>query len=242
MADWQSKLYEAYVSTGQSTAGGDAGPMRLSDYPQYVDLIRRYLPKDRGIRIADLACGHGALIFCLREMGYRNVEGIDISPEQVALAHRRGIHEVGEGNIAGHLAGKDKTYDVVLLMDILEHLDEPSVMNVLQLVSGSLRDQGMAVIHVPNAEGRFGMRIRYGDFTHRLCFTPQSMRQVLSATGLTGVEIYEDKPVVHGIRSLVRRVLWDVLTLPDRLLLLAETGASGHVLSQNMLVVARKHP
>jgi hypothetical protein len=46
--------------------------------------------------------------------------------------------------------------------------------------------------------------------------------------------------VVHGLKSFFRRLLWDVLTILPRLLLTAETGQRRSVLSQNMLVVARK--
>lgn len=238
MADWQSRLYASYISTGQSTAAVDAVRIRLADYPQYVRMIKRHVPADRSIRIADLACGHGALVFCLRALGYANVEGVDVSPEQVALAHRRGICEVQCGNMLDVLRGKERAYDVIFLMDILEHLDRQSVMDLLGAAEKALADRGRLIVHVPNAEGRFGMRIRYGDFTHQVCFTPQSIRQVLAAAGFGRVAVHEERPLVHGVKSLLRRMLWSSLVFQDRLLLLAETGAWGHVLSQNMLVVA----
>jgi hypothetical protein len=66
------------------------------------------------------------------------------------------------------------------------------------------------------------------------------MRQVLLATGYRGVVVYEDRRLVHGVKSMARQFLWDFLTARDRLLLMVETGAGGHVLSQNMLVVSDK--
>jgi SAM-dependent methyltransferase len=214
--------------------------MRLSDYPHYEHIIRRHLPDDRSIRIVDLACGHGALVFCLKALGYARVEGIDVSPEQVALAHRRGLHEVRSGDMMDFLRDKGDLYDVIFLMDILEHLDKQAVMDLLEQARRALAERGRLIVHVPNAEGVFGMRIRYGDFTHQTCFTPQSIRQVLMACGFGGVAVYEERPLVHGIKSLIRRVLWSSLVFRDRLLLLAETGTRGHILSQNMLVVAER--
>lgn len=214
--------------------------VRLSDYPQHVRVIKRYVPVDRSIRIVDLACGHGTLVFCLRELGYVNVEGVDVSPEQVDLAHRLGIHGVNLGGLDAFIHDKKSVYDVIFLMDILEHLDKQSVMDLLDLVREALKDRGRLIIHVPNGEGRFGMRVRYGDFTHQGCFTSRSMQQVLSASGFRNIAAYEEKPLVHGAKSLVRRFLWSSLTLSDRLLLLAETGTWNHILSQNMLVIADK--
>lgn len=239
MADWQSKLYEAYVSTGQASEIKSID-IRLSNYPQHVRMIRQHVPEDRSIRMADLACGHGSLVFCLRELGYANVEGVDVSPEQVALAHRIGIPEVRLGGLVDFIRDRKMVYDVIFLMDILEHLDKQSVMDLLELVREALRERGRLIVHVPNAEGRYGMRIRYGDFTHEGCFTQRSMRQILSASGFRTVAAYEERPLVHGVKSFIRRLLWSSLTIGDRLLLLAETGTWNHILSQNMLVIADK--
>ena len=89
-------------------------------------------------------------------------------------------------------------------------------------------------------EGVFGMRVRYGDLTHEQCFTPRSIRQVLAVCGFNDVFCFEDQPVVHGLKSALRFLVWKLFTLPVLLLLLAETGGRGHILSQNMLITARR--
>lgn len=240
MIDWKTKLYESYVSTRQAAtvATDDSGALMLSRYPQLTNMIKRCVPNDRSIQIGDLGCGHGTLVFCLKELGYQNVEGIDVSSEQVKLAHQLGVAEVRQGDLIGFMQESKKTYDVLFLMDVLEHLDKQSVVDLLELVRQSLISGGRAIIHVPNGEGLFGMRIRYGDFTHENCFTPQSIQQVLSACGFQSVTVFEDVPVIHGPKSFLRSIIWHTLTARDRLLLMAETGARGHILSQNMLVVA----
>jgi hypothetical protein len=125
-------------------------------------------------------------------------------------------------------------------MEVLEHLTPPELLACLDAVAAALVPGGLLVVHVPNAEVIFGMSIRYGDLTHETAFTSTSMNQLLRATGYTDIRCQEDRPHVHGITSAVRNVLWRVLTLPIRLLLPAETGALRHLLSQNILVVARR--
>ncbi len=240
MKNWKTVLYERYVSTEQSSGSRKLNVQRLSDLPQFKSIIDRYLPADRSIRIADLGCGYGPLVLCLKESGYTNVVGVDVSSEQVELARSLGLDNVREGGLVEYLQNTTHTFDVIFLMDVLEHLEKQEVVDLLELVSNVLTDNGRLILHVPNAEGLFGMRIRYGDFTHQVCFTPQSIRQVLLATGYSNVDVYEDKPLVHGVKSMARRLLWNVLTARERLLLIAETGASGHILSQNMLVVSDK--
>jgi 2-polyprenyl-3-methyl-5-hydroxy-6-metoxy-1,4-benzoquinol methylase len=137
------------------------------------------------------------------------------------------------------LKEQNKAFDVVFLMDILEHLEKGELLALLDQVYVSLRNDGIIIIHVPNAEGLFGMRIRYGDLTHENCFTSRSIEQALNACGFHHVKCFEDKPVIHGAKSLIRRILWELLTATSRLLLTAETGFTHHILSQNMLVVAK---
>lgn len=238
MSDWRTRLFDSYVSTGQTDAPDR--PERLES-PYNDRLIASHLPKGRAASIADLACGHGRLIYSLKKSGYTNVVGVDASKEQVAAAHRLGLSEVQCRDVREFLRAAEKeSFDVVFLMDILEHLEPEETLELLDSVHGVAKVDGTMVIHVPNGEGIFGMRVRYGDFTHRCAFTSQSIRQVLSACGFRTIACLEDKPVVHGVKSLVRRILWSTLTAPLRVLLTAETGVTRHILSQNMLVIARK--
>ena len=80
--------------------------------------------------------------------------------------------------------------------------------------------------------------VRYGDLTHHLAFTPSSVRQMLQTTGFAQIEVHEDAPVPHGLKSAARRVVWECLTSWHRLLYLAETGSPRCVLTQNLLFTA----
>ena len=241
MKNWKDHLYENYVSSGQSVGGQDGeSSISAHDYPYFQQIIRQHVPANKNAAIADIACGHGALLQCLREAGYVNISGVDVSLEQVNLAHQLGVKEAVCGDMGGFLKDKAGAFDVVFLMDILEHLERGELFELLELVNFSLKEGGLVVIHVPNGEGLFGLRIRYGDLTHENCFTPKSIQQALGSTGFREVRSHEDKPVIHGLKSLIRSFLWKILTIPFRLLLLAETGQAGHILSQNMLVVAKK--
>jgi len=238
--DWQQRLYDSYVTTGQARFRDD---LLHFENPYYDKIITEHLPKQFDLSILDLACGHGRLIYSLKKHGYRNLLGIDISEEQVAAAHKYGLDEVICQDIKTFVENTPgNSYDVIFLIDILEHLEKQEVFDLLDNVNRLLTDKGIVVIHVPNGAGLFGMRVRYGDFTHQNAFTSNSIRQILQACHFASINAYEDKPTMHGLKSSVRFVLWQLLTFPLRLLLMAETGLTKHILSQNMLVVARKEP
>ena len=244
---WRTRLYDTYVSSGQAAPRPSVAPDRQSSAaavfapfaPQTRHFIARYVPSDRNARIVDLGCGDGLLLHFLLEAGYRHVSGIDVSSEQIARAHALGLFEARRGDIDTFLAGaEDHSLDVVLLVDVLEHLTRDQLFAVLDGVARVLRPGGVCIAHVPNAEGLYGMRIRYGDLTHEQAFTARSMSQAFAAVGFQSIAAFEDRPVVHGVRSLVRRALWDAGTLPHRVLLAAETGTWGSILSQNLVVRA----
>jgi hypothetical protein len=84
------------------------------------------------------------------------------------------------------------------------------------------------------------MGIRYGDLTHEQAFTAASLHQAFISVGFKRVECFEDRPQVHGVFSLIRRLIWDIGTLWHRVLLMAESGSPNVILSQNMTAVAFK--
>ncbi|HJS30575.1 MAG TPA: hypothetical protein VJ924_01180, partial [Alphaproteobacteria bacterium] len=61
-------------------------------------------------------------------------------------------------------------------------------------------------------------------------------------SGFAAVHCHEDRPVVHGVKSAVRWVLWRVMRGTLRLALAAETGEGGGeaIFSQCLLAVAIK--
>lgn len=239
----KKRLYEAYVSSGQARLLNVSSNAEILLTPRKAH-IRRIIskhvpPKGEKPRILDLGCGHGAFLYFLSQAGYEDISGVDGSAEQVAIAHQLGIPRVQHAEIQPFVrAIASSSADVVLLMDVLEHLAAEELFPILDDVLRVLRPGGRCLAHVPNAEGVFGMRIRYGDFTHERAFTRSSLEQVFHTVGFNHVACFEDKPVIHGPQSAIRRLLWEAGTLPFRLLLAAETPCRHAILSQNLLLKA----
>lgn len=239
MEDWKRRLYKSYVSTGQA---GYKDEKKNFYNPYYDKIIKNFLPKNKNLFILDLACGYGRLVYSLKAHGYTNVIGVDISEEQVAIAHKLGITEVISQDLNIFLENSEPNkYDVVFLMDIMEHLEKPELFDLLDRIYAIMTNHGILIIHVPNGVGIFGMKVRYGDFTHTNAFTQQSIKQILQACNFSEIKCFEDDPVINSPYNLIRNLLWHVLVFPFRLLLIIESGFKKYILSQNMLVIAKKY-
>lgn len=50
--------------------------------------LSKWLPQNKNINYLDVACGAGQLLYGMKSIGYNNISGIDISPQQVAVAKK----------------------------------------------------------------------------------------------------------------------------------------------------------
>jgi SAM-dependent methyltransferase len=178
-----------------------------------------------------------------REAGYRSIQGIDRSSEQVASARNLGIDGVREGDLMEAISAMPpESSDVVVTFDVIEHFRKDEVIAFVDQVRRILRPEGRWIVHTVNGESPFAGRVRWGDFTHELAFTRESICQLLVSSGFERVECYEDTPIPHGIKSLIRCLLWKGIRAVLRLWLAIETGEPGRnaIFSQNLLAVATK--
>jgi len=162
------------------------------------------------------------------------------SQSKVAAAKRLGIRGVRQADAIETLtAAPSESRDVIVAFDVLEHLSDEDLNRFLDESHRVLKPEGRVVIHTCNAGSPFGMLMRYGDITHRRAFTKSSIEQILRAHNFADIRCIESAPVIHGLKSAARAMLWKVMRGFLRLWLLAELGsAQGVILTQNFLVVA----
>lgn len=225
-------LYESYASL--HTGASNVEATRLA----FRRDVQPYLPHYEAAHIVDLGCGQGLLVRELTQAGYGGVRGIDISPEQVALAHADGISAVQVGDFQEVLEPEGS--DAIIAFDFLEHLPRQTVPDSLRMIRGSLAPGGVLIARVPNATSPFSGAIRHGDFTHESWFTAGSVRQLCAYAGFDSVDIRPCEPPIHGAMSAARFVVWKVVQAFLKLIYAAETGQhKGVIVTQNLVFIAR---
>jgi len=234
--DVRSRLYEAYVSQHAGHGEDEAAAL------VYRRDIRPLLPPPAAGPVVDLGCWHGELVRLMQADGF-DAEGIDISPEQAALARAAGVPRVRQGDFRTILAERPAYYAAITATDLLEHLTKPEILQTFDDVVAALAPGGVFVGRVPNAVSPLGGHIRNGDFTHQTSFTARSIAQLAAAAGFDSVQARPAPPVAHGVVSAGRALAWQVISTCYRVALAAETGTlRGHIVTLNLTFVARKAP
>ena len=230
----RERLYEAYASQHARCGDGEAAALI------YRRDIRPVLPSPAAGPVLDIGCGQGRLVRLMLADEY-DATGIDVSPEQVALARAAGLDRVEQGDYRCLLDMRVGRLAAVTATDVLEHLTKAEVLNTFDRVARALVPGGVFVARVPNAASPFGGHIRYGDFTHESSHTARSVRQVAAAAGFAVIAVRPCPPVAHGLLSVARAGVWKSVSASCKIVLAAETGTlRGHIVTQNLTLAARK--
>jgi len=229
----KDQFYDKYVSSGQAdNAENDNVPV------PYFDFLFDHFFKDRhrDIRILDIGCGSGDLLLYLKRRSFTALHGIELSKEQVELAYKRDLHEVVSGDLMEYVKSSETAFfDVIIAKDILEHLELNELFLLVGELKRILKKGGTIVGHVPNANGIFGMKIRYGDITHAAAFNEKSLSQLFRTVGFEHIRVVEDRPrSANLLKKWFRGCMWSLLTFRYRLINYIESGEKKIALSRNI--------
>ncbi len=238
--DYRRELYDRYV-TVQHPAWRE--PVPDAERVWAKAMLRRlqgWLLADTDLKCLDLGCGAGSLMKALRAAGYANVRGVDIGSEATAIAQAECL-DVVQTDLRDYLEHSNETYDLIFLLDVIEHFRKDEMLDLLGLIWQRLAPSGACIIQTPNADSPWASHLRYGDFTHEWIFSPHSLASLLRLSGFTNVEVRPIGPTVHGLKSAFRWLAWRVIWSGCAVWNLVETGSiNSGVYTRNMVVRAAK--
>lgn len=240
--DYRSRIYGQYVSAFKGHQAADAElPAFRRQFHIYDNYFRGITQRDLPTQALEIGCGPGSLLYWARERGWPQLTGLDLSAEQVAVAQALGL-DARQMRVQDFLAGQREAYDLIIGMDVIEHLTRDEALHCLDLCATALKSGGTLFLTTPNGAGLRPGPIAYGDLTHETIFTPQTMRTVLQLTGFQDIKISEVVPLPTSLASRVRGLLWRAIRSYALLLDLVEKGASAceGVYSRVMVIEARK--
>lgn len=109
------------------------------------DLIRRRVPLPAAATILEIGCGTGHNLPMLAQFG--TVDAIEIDPASRAVASGRLGRPVGDAPLPALTGVPDASYDLIALLDVLEHIDDDRA--ALAAIAARLRPGGRVLLTVP---------------------------------------------------------------------------------------------
>ncbi len=176
----------------------------------------------------DVGSGSGNFLRCLRQAGF---EVFGVEPSLSGSAYARSEHgvETFHGTVEGFAAsGTTREFDVVSLLNVLEHLKDPAA--ILSLLRPRIRSGGILVIVVPDARlhalvGETRKRFGFGDPfwmetprkplvgfdppLHLCSFEPKTLSKLISRCGFEPVYL-RNAPLIFNDdhwKNVAKRVL-----------------------------------
>jgi SAM-dependent methyltransferase len=179
-----SELYNSYSQMKGWSAVGGSGDAYV--FENIVSAARKRGP----LRIFEIGFGDGSFLDWAREAGHE-VCGTEIIPECISAARARG-HQVYSSDEAGALP--TDSFDLIIAIDVLEHLNLSELGGLARLAAKILRHDGLIVARFPNGASPFSGLNQAGDLTHERALTPQSIHQVLSRDGFVVIRSANPRP------------------------------------------------
>ncbi len=170
-----------------------------------------------------MGSGYGEFLYFLQRQGYDKAAGVELDPKQVEIGRSLGVRNLTCGDARQLLQESLGQLDFISAIDVLEHFPKEKALELLNLIYAALRPGGRFLCQVPNA-ATFYLPLFYMDFTHETPFAPSSLKQALEMAGFVNVRVSGMGPVVHGVKSAVRFVLWKLIEACLRFVQTVEAG------------------
>lgn len=237
------KLYQNYYQNQAARSGDGVVEHKIKiDCIQLSKEVLPLLPIKKEIKLLDVGCGFGSLLKLLKDHGYKNILGLDISKEQVDKAQEMGIIEAKEGDIFEFLKDREEEYDVITGIDIIEHFSKDELVHLLSVIHKALKPSGLAIFRTPNMDAPFTSTFAYGDYTHQVFLNAGSAEQLMNACDFKDVNVFPSHIHVKGFaKESIRKILWFFVKLSVKLTLFASGKSTKHVLfTPNMIIVGKR--
>lgn len=223
----------------------------------YKKRLGKIVSGKKGGQVLDIGCGMGFAMLALRELGFQDIQGIEIDEGQAASCLQKGLSVQKVDDSLQFIKNYSGSFDVVLMLDVIEHMKPEDQLLFLTEVVKKINQEGIFICTVPNANSSIAATWRYIDWTHHTSFTEHSIDFLLYNAGFTEIEVKEIEFVERpGVKNLIkgfwRKAIWKQLShwllfkinrKFQRLKFIAELGwdqGKKVPLSLNLLVVATK--
>jgi 2-polyprenyl-3-methyl-5-hydroxy-6-metoxy-1,4-benzoquinol methylase len=189
--DYRNELFQKYRQTHAAYLDSDT-KSQIDWFLRYVNI--HYMRHISGVdknsaKMLEIGCNKGYLLAVLNLLGFKNLYGVDLSPDDVSSAKILvPSADISYADAFQFMENKHEIFDVIIMKAVLEHIRKDDTLRLLTTIKTGLKQGGCMILDVPNMDWLFASHERYMDFTHEVGFTKESLRQIMN-TVFTNVTI-----------------------------------------------------
>jgi SAM-dependent methyltransferase len=171
--------------------------------------------------VLEIGCGTGHFLLYLREKGVKNFLGIDLDPALSSVVPAEVQENFRIIDVWEFLAeAAPNSFDRVALFDVIEHFDPEQGLALLERLHKILKPGGRILLKTPNGGSPWGLQHRYGDLTHKIAYTPNSLRHLAVTAGyrcLACLPHFENSPLRQWTDKAFHALLGRILMTPPEI-------------------------
>ena len=116
-------------------------------YRQFLKFTTFYSGDPLGQRLIDIGCFTGRFLDAAKQAGFLTY-GFEYQSEAARIANEKHGGRVQCGKIESYSEVSSKSFDVVTLFGVIEHVTEPD--NAVQIIAELIKQDGILIIQTPN--------------------------------------------------------------------------------------------
>jgi SAM-dependent methyltransferase len=153
-------------------------------------------------RILDAGTSSGTNLRMLRDGGFTDFRGLEISPVAIEICARKGLGPVERGDIC-NMPFSPESFDFVLATDIIEHVDRDDL--ALKEIHRVLKPGAHCLVTVPAFQSLWGHQDIKSH--HKRRYRQKPLLETIRAAGLTPVISYHFNYLLFPPIWLIRRLM-----------------------------------
>jgi SAM-dependent methyltransferase len=169
------------------------------------------LSLDRRAVTFDTGTSTGTNLRMLRDFGFCNVTGLDLSDEAIRFCTEKGLGHVKKGDVNA-LPFADETFELCLATDIIEHVDDD--IGALRELNRALKPGGHLLITVPAFASLWGLQDKVSH--HKRRYHLRELKAKAETAGFTVERRYYFNFILFAPIFLARQII-RIAGLEDRL-------------------------